>query len=171
MFKLHLVAFCPFGINGLLSDESVAPAFCVLVDLVHPAFINSVPLVVMVWNNTVIGPTAVVIIDHPINVDAVTHIYSQDHCEESGAEKCTCLHSVLSSFILKHAVTVQNLLSGHSVDADVWIFLCYFQENIKDASFPVLPHVPFGTPEHICGVCRLLEIVALVFYQQGNTGV
>lgn len=31
-------------------------------------------------------------IDHPINMDAVTHIESQNHCEESGAEKGSSLH-------------------------------------------------------------------------------
>lgn len=78
---------------------------------------------------------------------------------------------VFSGFILKHTVTVLNPFSGHSVDSDVWILLCNFQESIEDTSFPVLPHVPFRAPEHIYGVCGLLEIVVLVFCQQGNTGV
>lgn len=78
---------------------------------------------------------------------------------------------VLSSFILKHRVTVLDLLSAHSVDLDLWILLGYFQQCIKDASFPVLPHVPVRTPEHVGGVCTLLEVVVLVLDQQGNAGV
>lgn len=171
-------------------------------------------------------------------MDAVTHIYSQNHCEESSAEKRPRLHSeretpniciidttswmdksfklyftykccvsecilfhslyfvnpwshwdillwrelflirpythtvpVFPSFILKHTITVLDLLSGHSVDSDGRILLRYFQERIEDTSVPVLPHVPLRAPEHVRGVCRLLEIVVLVFHQQGDAGV
>lgn len=78
---------------------------------------------------------------------------------------------VFSCFILKQTIAVLHLLCGHRVDLDFWVLLGYFPESIEDVSFPVLPHVPLRTPEHVCGVCRLLEIVALVFYQQGNTCV
>lgn len=57
VFKLYLVPCCPFGIDGLLSDEAVTPALRVLVDLVHPALVDSVPLIVMVRNSAVIGST------------------------------------------------------------------------------------------------------------------
>lgn len=57
MFKLHLVPCCPSGIDGLLGDETVTPALRVLVDSVHPALVDSVPLVVMVRNSCVIGST------------------------------------------------------------------------------------------------------------------
>lgn len=57
VFKLHLVPCCPFGIDGLLSDEAMAPASRVLVDPVHPALFDSVPLIVMVRDNTVIRST------------------------------------------------------------------------------------------------------------------
>lgn len=57
VLKLHLVPCCPFGIDGLLSDEAMAPASRVLVDPVHPALFDSVPLIVMVRDNTVIRST------------------------------------------------------------------------------------------------------------------
>lgn len=57
VFKLYLVPRCPFGKDGLLSDEAMAPAFRVLVDRVHPALFDTVPLVVMVRDNTVIRST------------------------------------------------------------------------------------------------------------------
>lgn len=55
MFKLYLVACCPFGIDGFLSDEAMASALAVLMDLVHLALVDSVLFIVMVGNNTVIG--------------------------------------------------------------------------------------------------------------------
>lgn len=76
MFEVHLVSCCPSSKDGLLSDEAMTPTLRVLVDPVHPALIDPIPLVVMVRNNTVIGSTAVAVIDHPVNVDAVTHIDS-----------------------------------------------------------------------------------------------
>lgn len=57
MFELNVVTCCPFGINGLLSDEAVALAPRVLVDPVHLALINSMWLVVVVRNSSVIGST------------------------------------------------------------------------------------------------------------------
>lgn len=35
---------------------------------------------------------AVVVVDHSVNTNAVTHLQSQDHCEKSRAEKRPCLH-------------------------------------------------------------------------------
>lgn len=55
MFKLHLVPCRPFGIDGLLGDEAMTPTLRVLVDPVHPALVDPVPLVVMVRNSAVIG--------------------------------------------------------------------------------------------------------------------
>lgn len=55
MFKLYPVACCPFGIDGFLSDEAMASALSVLMDLVHLALIDSVLFIIMVGNNTVIG--------------------------------------------------------------------------------------------------------------------
>ena len=57
VFKLHLVAFGPFSIDGLLSDKAMPPAAGVFMDPVHSAFINSAPLIVMVRNDAVIGAT------------------------------------------------------------------------------------------------------------------
>ena len=57
VFKLDFMASGPSGIDGLLSDEAMTPAFCVLVHFVHPALVDSVLLVVVVGNNAVIGPT------------------------------------------------------------------------------------------------------------------
>lgn len=57
MFKLHPVLCGPPGVDGLFSDETMAPAPCTLMDPVHSAFVNSTPLIVMVWHNTVIGMT------------------------------------------------------------------------------------------------------------------
>ena len=51
------MACCPFGIDGLLSDEAMAPTLRVFVDLVHPALIEPVFLIVVVRNNTLIDPT------------------------------------------------------------------------------------------------------------------
>lgn len=48
VFECYLVLRRPFGVNGLLGYEAMAPAFHVLVDSVHPAFLDAVPLVVMV---------------------------------------------------------------------------------------------------------------------------
>lgn len=73
MFEVHLVACRPSGIDGFLSDEAMAASLRVLVDLVHPALVDAVLLVVMVRNNAVIGSTAVVIVDHPVDVDGVAH--------------------------------------------------------------------------------------------------
>lgn len=50
VFECYLVLLRPFGINGLLGYEAVAPAFHVLMDSVHPAFLDAVPLIVMVWH-------------------------------------------------------------------------------------------------------------------------
>lgn len=36
---------------------------------------------------------AVAVIDHSINMDAVTHVYGQDHGEEAGTKKRPRLHS------------------------------------------------------------------------------
>lgn len=55
MLKLQLVTRCPFGIDSLFSDKAVPSTLCVLVDVVHSAFIDSITLIVMVRNNTVIG--------------------------------------------------------------------------------------------------------------------
>lgn len=73
MFKVHLVARRPSGIDGFLSDEAMAAALRVLVDLVHPALVDAVLLVVMVRNDAVVGSTAVVVVDHPVNMDGVAH--------------------------------------------------------------------------------------------------
>lgn len=54
MFERDLVPFRPFGVNGLLGYEAVAPAFHVLVDSVHPAFLDAVLLVVMVGDPAVV---------------------------------------------------------------------------------------------------------------------
>ena len=78
---------------------------------------------------------------------------------------------VLSSFVLKYLIAVLNLLTGHSIHSHCWIFLCYFQENIEDWSFAVLPHVPVWTPENICGVCCPVEVVQLVLHQQRDAGM
>lgn len=48
VFERYLVSPCPFGVNGLLGYEAVAPAFHVLVDSVHPTFLDAIPFVVMV---------------------------------------------------------------------------------------------------------------------------
>lgn len=50
VFECYLVLRRPFGINGLLGYEAVAPTFHVLMDYVHPAFLDAVPLIVMVWH-------------------------------------------------------------------------------------------------------------------------
>lgn len=55
VFELYLVLRRPFGKDGLLSDEAVAAALRVLVDPVHLALTDSVLLVVMVRDSTVIG--------------------------------------------------------------------------------------------------------------------
>lgn len=55
VFKLHFVPCRPSGIDGLLSDEAMTSSLCVLVDPVHLALIDTVLLVVMVRNSTVIG--------------------------------------------------------------------------------------------------------------------
>lgn len=57
IFKIHLVPCRPFGIDGLLSDEAMAPVLCMLVDPVHLALFNSVLLIVVVRDNSVIGST------------------------------------------------------------------------------------------------------------------
>lgn len=57
MFKLHLVPCCPFGKDGFLGDEAMAPTFCLLVVPVHLALVDPVPLVVMVRDNAVIHST------------------------------------------------------------------------------------------------------------------
>lgn len=57
MLELNLVPSCPFGIDGLLSDEAMTSALCVLVDLIHLALFYSVLLIVMVRNNTEICTT------------------------------------------------------------------------------------------------------------------
>lgn len=57
MFKLYFMPRCPFAIDSLFCDEAMAPAFCVLVDLVHPALIDPVLLIVVVRYDAVIGPT------------------------------------------------------------------------------------------------------------------
>lgn len=56
MFELYFMACGPLGVDCLLCDEAMASALCVLVDFVHPALVDSVLLVVVVGNNTVIGP-------------------------------------------------------------------------------------------------------------------
>lgn len=33
------------------------------------------------------------VIDHSVHMDAVTHVYGQDHSEEACAQKGPCLHS------------------------------------------------------------------------------
>lgn len=81
------------------------------------------------------------------------------------------LSPVFSCFVLKHAVTILNLLSGHGVDPHFGVLLCYSQESIVNVSLPILSHVPIGTPDHVGGVCRLLEVIELVFHQQGDAGV
>lgn len=78
---------------------------------------------------------------------------------------------VLSRFILEHLVAVLNLLTGQSVHPHVWVFLCYFQENVEDLSFPILSHFVIGTPKNIRGVCGLVEVVELVLHQQRNASV
>lgn len=57
MFEHYLVLRCPFGIDRLLSYEAVTPTFQVLVDCVHPAFIDAVPLIVMVGDLAVVLST------------------------------------------------------------------------------------------------------------------
>lgn len=57
MFKIYFMPRCPFGVDGLFCDEAMAPALCVLVDLVHPALIDPVLLIVVVRYDAVIGPT------------------------------------------------------------------------------------------------------------------
>lgn len=56
MFELYLVLRCPFCKDGLLGDEAVAAALCVLMDSVHLTLTDSVLLIVVVRDNTVIGP-------------------------------------------------------------------------------------------------------------------
>lgn len=55
VFELYLVLRRPFGKDGLLGDEAVAAALRVLVDPVHLALTDSVLLVVVVRDSTVIG--------------------------------------------------------------------------------------------------------------------
>lgn len=57
VFERYLVPRRPFGVNGLLGYEAVAPAFHVLVDSVHPTFLDAVPLVVMVGDLAVVFST------------------------------------------------------------------------------------------------------------------
>lgn len=59
VFECYLVPCCPFGVNGLLGYEAVASAFHVLVDSVHPAFLDAVPLVVMVGDPAAVLSTEV----------------------------------------------------------------------------------------------------------------
>lgn len=48
VLKCYLVPCRPFGVNGLLGYEAMPPAFHVLVRSVHSAFLDAVPLIVMV---------------------------------------------------------------------------------------------------------------------------
>lgn len=48
----------PFGVDGLLSDETMAPTFHVLMDPVHPALFDLAPLIVMVWDHAVVSSAA-----------------------------------------------------------------------------------------------------------------
>lgn len=57
MFKVYFVAFCPFGIDGLLRDEAVSSTSRVLVEFVHFALVYSVLLVVMVGDIAAIVST------------------------------------------------------------------------------------------------------------------
>lgn len=57
MFELNLVPHRPSGEDGLLCDEAVAAAFCALMGLIHLALVDSVLLVVMVRDSSVIGST------------------------------------------------------------------------------------------------------------------
>lgn len=57
VFEGYLVPRRPFGVNGLLGYEAVASAFHVLVDSVHPAFLDAVPLVVMVGDPALVHMT------------------------------------------------------------------------------------------------------------------
>lgn len=54
VFECYLVSFRPFSVNGLLSDEAVATLFHVLVDPVHPALLDAVPLIVMVGDQAAV---------------------------------------------------------------------------------------------------------------------
>lgn len=58
MFKVYFVAFCPFGVDGLLRDEAVSSTLRVLVEFVHFALVYSVFLVVMVGDIAAIVSTA-----------------------------------------------------------------------------------------------------------------
>lgn len=58
MSKLYLMTCCPFGVDGLLGDETMAPTFHVLMDPVHPALFDLAPLIVMVWDHAVVSSTA-----------------------------------------------------------------------------------------------------------------
>lgn len=89
VFELHPVVQGPPGIDGLLGDEAMAATTCVLVHPVHAALVHPASLVVVVGSNTVIGTAAEVIVDHPIDVNTVTHVHGQDHGEETSAEKST----------------------------------------------------------------------------------
>lgn len=55
VFELYLVPRRPLCKDGLLCDEAVAATLCVLMDPVHLALTESVLLIVMVRDNTVIG--------------------------------------------------------------------------------------------------------------------
>lgn len=57
VFERYLVPRRPFGVNGLLGYEAVAPAFHVLVDSVYPTFLDAGPLVVMVGDLAVVFST------------------------------------------------------------------------------------------------------------------
>lgn len=57
VFERYLVPRRPFGVNGLLGYEAVAPAFHALVDSVHPTFHDAVPLIVMVGDLAVVFST------------------------------------------------------------------------------------------------------------------
>lgn len=58
MFELHPVPCRPSGVDGLLGDEAVSAASCLLMEPVHSAFIDSVPVIVVVWNHTVVDAAA-----------------------------------------------------------------------------------------------------------------
>lgn len=81
------------------------------------------------------------------------------------------IQPVFPSFILKHIITVLNLLPSYGKDSGFWILGGHFQEEVKDGPFAILSHVPLGTPNDVGGVCFLSEVILLVFHEQGNAGV
>lgn len=145
------VARGPFGVDGLLGDEAMAPAVYMLVVSVHLAFSHSVALKVVVGDNTVIVAAAVIFVNHPIDTDALTHVYGQDHSEETSAEKRPSLHSIFPRCVFKHFVAMLNLLFGDGVHPHARVLPGNLPQGVEHAPLAVLPHVALGTPEHVRG--------------------